>query len=304
VLRRIPLEVPGTESLGLPVAVRELAELPRGLVLITGPTGSGKSTTLAALIHHLNQTRELHVITVEDPVEYLHQDQRCFITQREVGTDAASFTECIHRSLRQDPDVIALGEMRDRESIAMALQAAETGHLVFGTMHTTGAVQTVDRVLDAFPGEARSQARNQLSQCLAGVVSQTLVPRRTGGRVAAFEVMMVNEAIQNCIREGKTHQLQSLIQTGSQHGMQTLNLALAELVRGGEVSEDAARVHASRNSDFDMALQSGRSPLRVRRRETIEPPVAPSPATPPVPSADEAPGTPSADGILERLRRS
>ncbi len=241
-IRAIPMGVPTLEDLGLPDVVRRLAALPRGLVLVTGPTGSGKSTTLAAMIHHINQTRAVHIVTIEDPIEYLHKDIRSVINQREVGMDTHSFATALRHVLRQDPDVILIGEMRDLETIATAITAAETGHLVLATLHTQSAAQTVDRIVDVFPPHQQAQIRTQLSVALEGVISQTLIPLASGsGRVAAVEVMVATGAIRNLIREGKTYQIPSAIMSGAREGMQTLNQALRALVEQKKVTyEDAA----------------------------------------------------------------
>ncbi len=240
-LRPIPNQVPELATLGLPGAVASFARLRRGLVLVTGPTGSGKSTTLAALIDVINRTRPLHVVTVEDPIEFIHEHKRSIITQREVGDDTSSFAEALRRALRQDPDVILVGEMRDLETIATALTAAETGHLVLATLHTQDAPSTIDRVIDVFPPSQQDQIRIQLASSLVGVVTQQLVPTqdREGRRVAS-EVLVCTPAVQNLIRAAKTHQIYSLMQTGSQHGMQTMDQCLAQLVRERAVSEGVA----------------------------------------------------------------
>jgi twitching motility protein PilT len=245
-IRTIPASVPTLEILNLPKVVKRLANLPRGLVLVTGPTGSGKSTTLAAIVDAINHTRSCHVVTIEDPIEYLHHDDVSIITQREVGADTHSFTEALRHVLRQDPDVILIGEMRDLETIATAITAAETGHLVLATLHTVNAAQTVDRIIDVFPPHQQSQVRMQLSVALEGVLSQTLLPVKSGrGRVAAVEVMVGTAAIRNLIREGKTHLLLTTIQSGSREGMQTLNQGLRELVKNQMVSFETALAHSS-----------------------------------------------------------
>ncbi|HET8679837.1 MAG TPA: type IV pilus twitching motility protein PilT, partial [bacterium] len=230
-IRTIPHSVPSYEQLRLPKVVKTLAALPRGLILVTGPTGSGKSTTLAAIINLINQTRACHIVTVEDPIEYLHSDQKCIVTQREVGADTHSFTEALRHVLRQDPDVILIGEMRDLETISTAITAAETGHLVLATLHTVNAAQTVDRIIDVFPPHQQTQVRMQLSVALEAVLSQALLPLKGKGRVAAIEVMVATPAVRNIIREGKTHMLLGALQSGMKDGMQTLNQALRDLVR-------------------------------------------------------------------------
>jgi len=256
-IRIIPMGVPSIEDLGLPDVVRKLASLPRGLVLVTGPTGSGKSTTLAAIINYINQMRAVHIVTIEDPIEYLHKDIRSVINQREVGMDTASFANALRHVLRQDPDVILIGEMRDLETIATALTAAETGHLVFATLHTQSAAQTVDRIIDVFPASQQTQVRTQLSVALEGVLSQTLVPMAPGeGRVAAVEVLVATGAIRNLIREGKTYQIPSAIMSGSKEGMQTLNQALRTLVETKRITyEDAVK---KATSERELAQLMGR----------------------------------------------
>jgi twitching motility protein PilT len=250
-LRPIPNHVPDLETLGLPDTVGSFAHLRRGLVLVTGPTGSGKSTTLAALIDVINRTRPLHVVTVEDPIEFIHEHKRCIVTQREVGEDTQSFSEALRRALRQDPDVILVGEMRDLETISTALTAAETGHLVLATLHTQDAPSTIDRVIDVFPPNQQEQIRIQLASSLAGVVTQQLVPTEDGqGRRVASEVLVCTPAVQNLIRSAKTHQIYSLMQTGAQHGMQTMDQCLAQLVRERAVSEGVAADRCRSPEDF------------------------------------------------------
>jgi twitching motility protein PilT len=239
--RLIPHKILSLEQLGLPSSLHELARRPRGLVLVTGPTGSGKSTTLAALIDEINRTRAAHILTIEDPIEFLHPHQRCIVNQREIGTDAVGFAEALRAGLRQDPDVILLGEMRDLETIATALTAAETGHLVFATLHTRGAAGTIDRIIDAFPAEQQSQVRAQLSTSLEGVMTQALLPTADGrGRVAAIEIMLPDYAIRNLIRQRKVEQIYSVMQTGTARGMQTMEQALCELVVRGTVTSEVA----------------------------------------------------------------
>ena len=241
VLRRIPTKLLSFEQIGLPEGARSVLTRPRGLVLVCGPTGSGKTTTMAAMIDWINRERERHIITIEDPIEYYHDHARGLVTQREVGTDVPSFEEAMRRVLRQDPDVILLGEMRDLETISAAITAAETGHLVFGTLHTTGSARTVDRIIDAFPSTQQEQIRTQLSQSIVAVISQVLLPRASGsGRVAAFEVMLMTPAISNLIRKNETNKIQSTIQTSRRMGMITLDDNLLELVREGVVTREAA----------------------------------------------------------------
>ena len=240
-LRRIPFEVPGFDELGLPSVVERLAGKPRGLVLVTGPTGSGKSTTLAAMVETVNRSRRGHVVTIEDPVEFVHPHRGCLVSQREVGTDTPSFASALRQVLRQDPDVVLIGEMRDLETTASALTVAETGHLTLATLHTNSAAEAVDRVIDVFPAHRQPQVRSQLAAVLQGVVAQVLLPRsERAGRRLACEVLVATPAVRTLVREGKTHQLHSLIQTGRQHGMQTLDHALRELWEGGEVTWDEA----------------------------------------------------------------
>jgi twitching motility protein PilT len=239
VLRRVPSTVGSLDELGAPAVFRELAQLRKGLVLVAGPTGSGKSTTLAAVIDHINRTRTRHIITVEDPIEFVHTPRRCVINQREVGTHTKTFSAALRSALREDPDVILVGELRDLETMALALTAAETGHLVLATLHTNSCAETVSRIVDAFPPARQNQTRTMLSSCLEAVVTQALV-RKSGarGRVAAFEVMMVTPGIRNLIRENKLHQIPSAMQAGGSEGMRTMADALAELVKRGLVSED------------------------------------------------------------------
>ncbi|HZU80385.1 MAG TPA: PilT/PilU family type 4a pilus ATPase [Acidimicrobiales bacterium] len=249
VLRAIPHEIPAFESLGVPESVRTFTELRRGLVLVTGPTGSGKSTTLASLVDIINRTKPLHIITIEDPIEFLHNHKRSVVNQREIGQDTFSFSEALRRVLREDPDVILVGEMRDLETVSMALTAAETGHLVFATLHTQDAPQTIDRIVDVFPTNQQEQVRTMLAAALEGVVTQQLIPNIDGtGRVAACEVMVCTSAIRNLIRSNKTHQIYSLMQTGGQYGMHTMDQALAKLVHDGRISE-AVAFDRSRNED-------------------------------------------------------
>jgi twitching motility protein PilT len=263
-LRVIPGETKSLEQLGMPTIVREMAALPRGIVLVTGPTGSGKSTTLAAIIDEINLTREDHILTIEDPIEFLHTHKRCLVNQRELGSDATSFAEGLRAALRQDPDVILVGEMRDLETISTALTAAETGHLVLATLHTQDAPQTIDRVIDVFPPHQQQHVRVMLSVALQGVVAQQLLPTADGsGRVAAVEVLIPTPGVRNLIREGKTHQIYSAIQTGGEYGMQTMDAALAELVRAGKISRDDAKRRASVPSELARLLgDSGFAPAQ------------------------------------------
>ena len=240
-LRLLPLRIPSAEELKLPEIVIAQAEKPRGLILVTGPTGSGKSSTLAALLDYINHNRNRHIITFENPIEYVYHPDQCIINQREIGEDTASFASGLRAALRQDPDVILVGEMRDLETISTAITAAETGHLVFGTLHTKGAASTVDRIIDSFPPEQQNQIRTQLADVLECVVAQSLLPCVRGGRTAVFEVMVVTPAIRAMILQNKTFQITSAMQTGKRQGMQLLDDGLAELVRRGEVTlENAA----------------------------------------------------------------
>jgi twitching motility protein PilT len=244
--RLIPAETVPIEKLGLPPTVREFATKPRGIVLVTGPTGSGKSTTLASIINEINETRDEHIMTIEDPIEFLHRHKKCIINQRELGGDAQSFAMALKAALRQDPDVILVGEMRDMETIGTALTAAETGHLVFATLHTQDAPQTIDRIIDVFPPAQQGQIRAQLAIGLQGVVTQTLIPTADGnGRCVAAEVLVPTPGVRNLIREGKTHQIYSLIQTGAAHGMQTMDSSLAGLVRAGKITQEVAETRSS-----------------------------------------------------------
>lgn len=238
VLRKIETEIPSMDELKLPYVMQSMAEKPNGLVLVTGPTGSGKSTSLAAIIDVINATKKGHILTIEDPIEYIHHAKNCSISQREVGRDAESFASALRASLREDPDVILVGEMRDLETIQLALTAAETGHLVFGTLHTSGAPNTINRIIDVFPAEQQGQVRAQLSQSLQMVVTQKLYKRSDGeGRVAAFEVMVCNHAVRNLIREGKIFQIESVMQTARGEGMVTMKHALEQLLLSREINQ-------------------------------------------------------------------
>ncbi len=247
VLRVIATKIPTPEELQLPPAVVQLADLPRGLVLVTGPTGSGKSTTLACLINLINQKRKEHILTIEDPIEFVYENKNCVIRQREIGQQTRSFSSALKHALRQDPDIVLVGEMRDLETIAAAITMAETGHLVYATLHTTDAAQTVDRIIDVFPAHQQQQVRAQLSNSLRAVISQTLLPKRDGqGRVAAREIMIVTPAIANLIREGKTHQIYGAIETGARVGMISLDKSLADLVKKGAITTEEAVSKANR----------------------------------------------------------
>jgi twitching motility protein PilT len=257
VMRAIPYEIVDFDSLGIPPAVKPWAYMPRGLVLVTGPTGSGKSTTLASLIDIVNRERSVHIMTVEDPIEFLHTHKRSLINQREVGEDTHSFAEALKHVLRQDPDVILVGEMRDLETISTALTAAETGHLVFATLHTQDAPQSIDRVIDVFPAHQQQQVRVQLAAALQGICTQQLLPTIDGeGRAVSCEVMVATPAIRNLIREGKTHQIYSMLQAGGKYGMVTMDMSLAQLVRSHRISLDVALERCANEEDLRRLLNS------------------------------------------------
>jgi twitching motility protein PilT len=256
--RLIPATIKSIEDLGLPAASHEFIKKPRGFVLVTGPTGSGKSTSLAAMIDAINQQREEHIMTVEDPIEFLHSHKRCIVNQREIGSDAQTFAAALKGALRQDPDVILVGEMRDLETISTALTAAETGHLVFATLHTQSAPQTIDRIIDVFPAHQQDQVRVQLSVALEGVMTQQLIPTADGSsRVMAAEVLVPTPAVRNLIREGKTHQIPSAMQTGSNVGMQTMDAALATLVRAGHITQRVAEQRSSTPDELRRLTGTG-----------------------------------------------
>ncbi|HLQ36626.1 MAG TPA: type IV pilus twitching motility protein PilT [Planctomycetota bacterium] len=254
VIRQIPDTVPDHKKLGLPQICLDLAAKPRGMVLVTGPTGSGKSTTLAAMINLINETEHGHILTMEDPLEFVHPDKCCFVTQRQIGQDCSSFREGLRRALRQDPDVILIGEMRDLETISMAITAAETGHLVFGTLHTTSAISTVDRIIDVFPTDAQQQVRVQLSGTLQGVISQTLVPKIGGGRIAAREILVATDAVRSLIRESKSAQMLNIMQTGRAHGMSTLEDELLRLYNEGQITSEDAIAKSNRPEDVKKRI--------------------------------------------------
>jgi twitching motility protein PilT len=244
--RLIPSEMPKLRDLDLPAVLQDFAKKPRGFVLVTGPTGSGKSTTLAAMLDMINDERQEHILTIEDPIEFLHRHKKCIVNQRELGADAQTFALGLKAALRQDPDVILVGEMRDLETISTALTAAETGHLVFATLHTQDTAQTVDRIVDVFPPDQQQQVRVQLSVSLQGIVTQQLLPKADGqGRVVATEVLVPTPAVRNLIREGKTHQIYSALQTGAQYGMQTMDTSLAQLVRDQKITRELAEARSS-----------------------------------------------------------
>lgn len=256
-LRAIPDQIPSFEQLGLPPVIRELTQRHSGLILVTGPTGSGKSTTIACMIDAINNEMPVHIMTIEDPIEYLHRHKRAMINQRELNTDTDSFENALRAVLREDPDVILIGEMRDLETIAAALTLAETGHLVFGTLHTRNAPQTVDRVIDVFPPHQQDQIKVQLSNSLEAVVAQQLCPQLGGGRVAAIEIMVATSAIRNLIREGKTYQIYGALETGAQFGMQTMDKVLADLYRFGRITNEEAMARAIDRENYKRFLQGG-----------------------------------------------
>ena len=266
VLRTIPRRISSMEELGLPDSLKKVINQPRGMILVTGPTGSGKSTSLAAMIDFLNTSHDHHIITIEDPIEFYHNHKKSIITQREVGVDVPTFSEALRRALRQDPDIILVGEMRDLETIEAAVTAAETGHLVFGTLHTTGAVRTIDRLVDAFPTNQQEQIRTQLAGNLKAVISQSLLKKKTGGRVAAFEVMISTPAIQSLIRDNKSYRITSAIQTGHKYGMNLLDEHLMALWRKGVITYEEALSKAQDSSEFEnhareLNLPGGPKPL-------------------------------------------
>jgi len=250
VYRAIPDTILTLEQLGCPDSFRDIIDVPRGLVVVTGPTGSGKSTTLAAMVDLLNKTKNEHILTIEDPIEFVHQPKKCLISQREVHRDTKSFANALRSALREDPDIILVGEMRDLETIRLALTAAETGHLVFGTLHTSSAAKTVDRIIDVFPGDEKQLVRSMLSESLRAVIAQTLMKKIGGGRTAAWEIMIGTSAIKNLIREDKVAQMYSVIQTSKSRGMQTLDQHLKELVQRGMVDYEQARQRAADKDAF------------------------------------------------------
>ena len=250
-IRVISLDMPTLDSLGYPETLKDICNLKRGLVLVTGPTGSGKSTTLAALINEINSNRESHIITIEDPIEFLHKHNKSIVNQREIGKDTLSYERALKAALREDPDVILIGEMRDLETISTAITAAETGHLVFSTLHTIGAAKTIDRIVDVFPPHQQEQIKIQLASVLQIIISQQLVETVDGDRNAALEIMVATPAIKNLIREGKTHQIESSIQTGSKYGMRTMDMELANLYREGVITQETAM-----NSAIDREILS------------------------------------------------
>ncbi len=257
VMRVIPEKILSPQELNLPSAIMDLIDADRGLVLVTGPTGSGKSTTLAALIHHINMTREAHILTVEDPVEFVHQNIKCLVNQREVGSHTKTFANALKAALREDPDIMLVGELRDLETISLALTAAETGHLVFGTLHTNSAAKTIDRIIDVFPAGQQQQIRTMLSESLRGVVAQTLFSRADGqGRVAAYEILRNTKAVANLIRENKIHQIASTMQTGTSSGMVLFEKYIDDLVKTGKVSANDARTFLGKDTEVTMASKT------------------------------------------------
>ncbi len=255
-LRLIPNEIRTIAQLGLPKTIEKFSEYPRGLVLVTGPTGSGKSTTLAALVDQINSERPSHIVTIEDPIEYTHKSKKAVVVQREVHYDTYSFSAALRSSLRQDPDVVLIGEMRDLETIAAAITIAETGHLVFATLHTNSASQSIDRMIDVFPPHQQPQIRAQLSNILMAICAQRLVPTIGGGRIAAAEVLIATPAVRNIVREGKSHQLDAVIQTGAEHGMQSMDKTLVSLIHAGTITYDEARNFAIDIEELDRLMRS------------------------------------------------
>jgi len=268
VFRLIPSRVMTIEDLGLPSTLKEICDKEKGLVLVTGPTGSGKSTTLAAMIDYVNERFEGHILTIEDPIEFVHQSKKCLINQREVGPHTMNFANALRAALREDPDVILVGEMRDLETISLALTAAETGHLVFATVHTSSAPKTVDRIIDVFPASQQEQIRVMFSESVQAVITQTLLKKRAGGRIAALEILMGTPAVRNLIREGKVHQILSSMQTGQNMGMQTLDMALVDLVRRNLITPEEAQ---SRTLTPNLFGEKGNGDVRASARPAMPP---------------------------------
>ena len=296
VFRQIPTEVLTAEQLGLPKAILDLCALSKGLVVVTGPTGSGKSTTLAAMIDHINKTRTDHIITIEDPIEFVHRTQRCLINQREVHRHTQSFKRALRAALREDPDIVLVGEMRDLETIEIAIETAETGHLVFGTLHTTTAHSAVDRIIDQFPAERQNQIRTMLASSLKGVIAQTLCKKKPKGRAAALEILIVNTAVSANIREGKTHGIVSAMQMGGKLGMRLLNESLLELVKSGLVDPNEAYLKAVNKDDLLVKFQSIGAQVDANRAEPGEaaPAAAAAPAARPAAAPAARPQAPAA----------
>jgi len=294
--RLVPQEIPALDSLGVPQVLRELAAKPRGFVLVTGPTGSGKSTTLAAMLDVINCENQDHILTIEDPIEFLHRHKKSIVNQREIGSDAETFSLGLRAALREDPDVILVGEMRDLETISTALTAAETGHLVFATLHTQSTAQTVDRIIDVFPPEQQGQVRTQLSIALQGIVTQQLLPTADGmGRVVATEVLVPTPAIRNLIREGKTHQIYAAVQTSGAVGMQTMDADLARLVRAGKITRSLAEQRASVPEELKRLLGAvAVAPAALQGNGGVQPAAAPPPAPAPPEAATAPPQPPPA----------
>tara|TARA_R110002072_G_scaffold122941_10_gene257982 strand:- start:734 stop:2059 length:1326 start_codon:yes stop_codon:yes gene_type:complete len=290
VFRVIPEDILTVEQLGLSQAILDMCYLSKGLVLVTGPTGSGKSTTLAAMIDHINKSRSDHIITIEDPIEFVHKDHKCLLNQREVGEHTESFKRALRAALREDPDIVLVGEMRDLETIEIAIETAETGHLVFGTLHTSTAASTVDRIIDQFPADRQSQIRTMLSSSLKGVVAQTLCKKIGGGRVAALEILVVNSGISNQIREGKTHQIPSQMQMGAKLGMRLLNDSLAELVKDGKVEPEQAYLKAIDKEGMKTMLTGMGKSLDMSKLSEGSLPSAPMAS--PMPDKNPAPAAP------------
>jgi len=265
-MRVIPTKIPNPEDLGLPPVILELANRPRGLMLVTGPTGSGKSTTLAAIVNKINSEHDGHIITIEDPIEFVHPHRRCVVNQREVGSDTHSFKNALRAALREDPDVILVGEMRDNETIHLAITAAETGHLVFGTLHTNSAAESIDRMVGVFSADQQEQIRTQLSNSIVAVVTQQLLPKVGGGRIGAIEIMIANSAIRNLIREAKAHQMNSIIQTQNGIGMQTMDQALRDLVLQNSVTYEDAMSRAHNPAELETMISGGMSQMNGSRR--------------------------------------
>jgi twitching motility protein PilT len=253
-VRAIPFEIPSFQDLGLPPGTERLTQLPHGLILVTGPTGCGKSTTLASMLDHINHTRACHILTIEDPIEYVHRHHRSAVNQREVGEDTHSFTRALRSALREDPDVLLIGEMRDLETIRIALTVAETGHLVFATLHTNDTAQALDRIVDVFPAEQQGQIRVQLANSLQAVYYQQLLPRIGGGRVAAFEVLLANHAVRNLIKEGKSNHIRNVVLTAQREGMQTLEVALSDLIAHGVIDAEIGRLRSMYPGEIKMPV--------------------------------------------------